>query len=584
MDFWNIAIPALTFLAPAVACLYFTKGAKGRSVSEGTWGMVTFGMVMLISIFGLIRFESPVRLEFLWPFSAEPSGYFEFTIQLHWARYIWILFTNAILFGFSAFDGKNSFRGEGRALKFNFLAGASLCSSLAYLSENVLLSLMFLEIMVFLMHAFGIQANPKEGELERISYFKRSSFLFLALIALLGTAATGEFSTNSVVMLGLVLYVLSFIFSKQTFTDWSQLSVTLIQGGAVFFLISRIIREDMSPELWLPVSTIFAVFGVVFASLSLISVSALGSSFWLLFSMMGYLLFLRFSSGRPEDPFWGTFEAIALCAVYALSSFFRFGKQADQGWKRALYFALSAILLAIVFGAIPGVDITGARATLESPIKLVTIGLLSFLISLVVGKSVVVSFSAESGKGEDGLKFLSGILPALTLLLLQIGAVLRITDLYGESPFRMGPAYLLTNPHIATMGAAVLAGLFSGLLLGANAGFVKRIRNKERRMEDFFPRIDPMAVAWNEKTFQTPEKGMDWLSKKLSHLSAKSAAWVQNTDNALFGEKLYLRLRGYSDSLSLVTRYFHSGSVRAYMFLGILITLFGAILFLWEGR
>jgi len=581
MDFWNIAIPALTFLAPAVACLYFTGRTQARSGSEATWGMITFGVVMLVALVGLVRFENPVRLESIWPFSAEPSGYFDFTLQLHWTRYIWIFFTNSLLFVFSAFEGKSSFRGEGRALKFNFLAGASLLSSLAYLSENVLLSLMFLEIMIFLLHAFGIQSSSGEGEQERISFFKRSSFLFLSVLSLLALAVTGKFGANAVVLLGVVLYFLSFIFSRHSFSDWGHQSITLLQAGAAFFLLGRVIGEDLAPGLWVPVAVIFAASGAVFAWFSLTSVSGLGSSFWLLFSMMGYLLYLRFSSGRPEDPFWGAYEAIALGATYSLSSFFRFGRSADQGVKRALYFAVAALLLAIVSGAMPGIDIAGARANLESPVKLITLGLLTFLLSLVVGKSIVISFTDEENK--EAVSFSTGLWPAVFLLLIQVGAILRITDLYGEGPFRMGARYLLTNPHIATMGIAVLAGMFAGLLLGANARFVKKIRSNELRMEDLFPSVDPVAVAWNEKTFRYPERGMIWISDRLGHISGRSAAWVQNADKSIFAEKLFQVFRDSSVYVSQLTRYFHSGNVRAYLFLGVLFTILASVLFLVEG-
>ena len=442
---------------------------------------------------------------------------------------------------------------------------------------------MFLEIMIFLLHAFGIQSSPREGEQERVSFFKRSSFLFLSLLSLLALAATGKFGTNAVVLLGVVLYFLSFIFSRHSFSDWGYQSITLIQTGAAFFLLGRVIGEDLAPGLWVPISAIFAASGVIFAWFSLTSVTGLGSSFWLLFSMVGYLLYLRFSSGRPEDPFWGTYEAIALGAVYALASFFRFGRYADQGIKRAVYFAVAALLLAIVSGAMPGIDIAGARANLESPVKLVTLGILTFLLSLVVGKSIMVSFTNEENK-EAGANFSSGLWPALVLLLIQVGAILRITDLYGEGPFRMGAAYLLTNPHIATMGIAVLAGIFSGLLLGANAGFVKKIRSNEQRMENLFPSVDPLAVAWNEKTFRYPERGMIWFSERMSHISGRSAAWVQNADKSIFAEKFYRIFRDYSVHVSQATRYFHSGNVRAYMFLGVLFTLLASVLFLMEGQ
>lgn len=584
MNFWNIAIPTLTLLSPAVAAFYFLIYAKARPETAPNWGMVVFGLAILASVLGIAHFENPVRLEFLWPFSAEPSGYFEFTFQLHWSRYIWILFSNFALLVFSAFDGHGAFVGEknGR-FKFVLLAAVSFFSSLAYLSENVFLSLLFVELTVFLLYAVGVLAEEGEVNQERLSYFKRSGFLFLALLAILGLSFTKQFDLSSVMLLGAILYIMSFIFSRHSYSSWRYLALGLIQAGAVFFLLGRVVTEDMSQELLLPLSTIFGVTVVIFSWFSLVAANSLGSAFWMLFSFLSYLLFLRFSSGRHGDQFWGAYEAIALISVLAIGSLLRFGRRAVGGGERAAAFFCSGLLLAIVCGAIPGVDIAGARVATESPIKLVGLGLLTFLLSLIVGKALSLSFSKENPAPENQ-NFYPGLFPAIAVLILQAAAVVKMTDLYGESPFRMGPAYLLTNPHIMVAGSAILVGLFAGALLGFNTRFVSWIKTKEVKMEELFPRIDPAILSWNFRAVEAPRLAADWAKRRSTVLTSRGALLLQNSDRAVFGEKLYSGIRHYGNSLSTLAQYFHSGNIRAYIFWGAVITLLASAIFLLEGR
>jgi hypothetical protein len=584
MNFWNIALPVLTLLAPLAACLYFLLYGKARLETAPNWGAIVFGLVMLVSVVAVAHFEHPVRMEFLWPFSAEPSGYFEFTLQLHWPRYVWILFSSFALLVFSAFDGRASFvsEKEGR-FKFVFLSAASFFSSLAFLSENIFLSLLFVEMTVFLLYSFGVLADEGGVNHERHSYFKRGGFLFLALLAILAVSFTKQFDLSSIMLLGAILYIMAFVFSRHSFRDWRYLPLGLLQAGAVFFLLGRVVAEDMSQELLLPLSTIFGVTVAIFSWFSLVSATALGSLFWTLFSFLGYLLFLRFSSGRHGDQFWGTYEAIALLSVLAMGGLLRFGRRAAGGGERAAAFACCGLLLAIVCGAFPGVDIAGARVATESPVKLVGLGLLTFLLSLIVGKALSLSFSKDNPEPE-WQNFFPGALPALGVLILQAAAVVKMTDLYGESPFRMGAAYLLTNSHIVTAAAAIVFGLLAGALLGFNARFIGWIKPKETRMEELFPRIDPAILQWNLRAVEAPRRVADWAKRRSMESSSRGSVFLQDSDRALFGEKLYGGVRHYGNSLSVLTRYFHSGNVRAYIFWGAVITLLASAAFLLEGR
>ncbi len=584
MNFWNFILPAFIFMAPAAAGVYFVVKKNLRPESEAKIGMAVFSVILLVCVWGVIRFDNPVRTEFLWPFSADSSGYFGFSFQLHWTRFVWIFFSSSLLLALAALDGMGNERQDSKSLKFIFLLGSSFFSSLAFLSENILLSFLFIEATIFLLHAFSVQEGMGDEKAERASYFKRSCFVFLGLMALLGLAILGGLNVFAIMLLGAVFYIMAFIFSRHNFPDWSHLPLSLLHAGAVFFLLGRIIREDMPTELWTPLSTIFGVSTAIFSWLSLVCLSSLGSSFWLTFSFMSYLLFLRFSSGRQDDYFWSVYEAIAFGAIFAISCFFRFGKQIDTKWKEVVAFGISGLLLGIISGAIPGVDIAGARVTSESSIKLIGLGALTFLLSMVVAKSLVTSFSPIQEKQGDGKSFLLWLLPAGGVLLAQIAAVIRMVDVYGESPYRMGIGYLLSNLHILTAGSAVILGLFAGLLLGLNSKFIQWIRSKEVKMEDLFPGVDPIVIQWNDQVLRIPERSMEWITRKVAVLFTRGASLLQDSDRLLFSDKLYRNFHEYSFSLSLFTRYFHSGNTRAYLFFGVLITILGSLLFLWEGR
>jgi hypothetical protein len=583
MNFGNIAIPAITLLAPLAASLYFLLPGRSHPEVAAKWGSALFGLLMLVSLIAVARLDKPVLLEFLWPFAAEPSGYFEFTLQLHWIRYVWIFFSSFVLLIFTAFDGLSSFQGDTRGGKFAFVAGASLFTSLAYLSENVFLSVIFIEFATFLLYALSVSSGEEERDQERISYFKRSWFVFLALLAVLGLSFTRELDLSSIVLLGVVLYIISFIFSRHSFSGWRYLCIALLQAGAAFFLLGRVVGEDMSQELLLPLATLFGVTVAIFSWPAIIAVSSLGSAFWTLFSFLGYLLFLRFSSGRHGEVFWGSYEAIGLLSVLAIGTILRFGPLAAKGWEKAFSFLCAGVLLAILSGALPGVDIAGARVSMESPIKLAGLGALTFLLSMVVGKSLAVSFAGDKSKSASQ-SFFPGLIPALAVLVIEAAGVVKMTDLYGESPFRMGPLYLLTNPHIIVAAAAIAAGLLAGALLGFNSRFRSWARAKELRMESIFPGIDPAILGWNRKIVSLPELAIDRANIGSHRLLSRGASLVQAGDRLFFGEKLYRGVREYSHTLSRATRFFHTGGVRAYVFMGVLITLAASAIFLLEGR
>jgi hypothetical protein len=479
MNFGNILVPMLTFSAPLAALVLFALKTGRRSDSERKAGIVLFGAMLLTALIGIFQFESPVKLEFLLPLSTDTSGYFEPSFMMYWLRYAWLFLSAYVFLGLVMFDGATSFSGERGTLRFLFLSGSFLFLALAYLSENALLSLMFIEITIFLLHSFSQEMGGAEGELERISYFKRNSFLFLSLLAMLGLTATGVFANSSVVLLGVILYILAFILSKNNFSEWQYVPLAIIQGGMAFFLLGRVIHEEMSGELWLPLSALFAVATILFSTLSFLASTTLSAAFWMIFGIFGYLLFLRFSSVKPEELSWGAYEAMALLACYATTLLFRFSQQTDRAWQTAIFFLCTIYMLGIITGVFPLTGIAASHAENHDTIlKISFMGVLTFLLSLVAARALGRSLR-EGKRPKVKSAFISAVLPAALVILIQLAALFRAYD--GLGGLLQFPMDFVSDISLLVRGSALFVGALAGMLLGANDRLAAWGSNKDGR-------------------------------------------------------------------------------------------------------
>jgi hypothetical protein len=577
MNFWILATLVLTFLAPAAALL-FLAGRGGRAPgSEAKACLALFGLALVAAALGVARIDRPVRMEFLWPLTLEQSGYFEFSLQLLWSRFVWIFFSASMVLAVMVFDFPAPTADGSRTGRLLFLTGSYLFMVLAFLSDNILLSLMFVEISAFMIHAFRA-GDPGAGARE--SYFKRSCFIFLGLTALLGLALSHQLSSSSVMLMGAVFYIVSILVSRHSPTRWPQLALLLVQLGMALFLLERVMADDVSSELWIPLSGLFAVGTICFASLSLVAPATLSASFWLVCSALGYLLYLRFSSAKPADPFWGTFEAIGLGGTFVIANILRFGERLDLLWKRMLAFACAAFALGLISGAFPTVESGSIRFDSEtSLVRVAILGLLTFFVAVASGRAVSLSLE----KGETG-SVLAPLAPALLLLLAQVGMLLRWNELNFEGMAGSDLGALLADPRVLLTLAAGAAGVFGGGLLGTNKRFGAWTKKRDLRMEDFFPAVDPSLVHNTLLAVRLPEQGVEWVSGKLTAIGADAAGALERADRGVFGEKIFRRIADSSGKLSQVTRKFHSGQARSYLFIGVLIALLSSFVFLLEGR
>lgn len=582
MNFWNLAVLGLTFFTPSAALLYVAFKGPRASGQEIRACALLFGLGMAAAALGVARLTSPVRMEFLWPLTLEQSGYFEFSLQLVWHRFVWVFFSAAMLLSFALFDASAFLAGDLAWRRLLFLGGAYLSSVLTLLSENVLLSVMFLEITVFLFHGFALERGEGPESPERSSYFKRCCFLFLALLALLGIAASRQISSGSMMILAAVLYLLSTLVSRSSPSAWGEVPLQMAQTGLLLFLLDRVMPERAPAELWVPLAVVFAAATAAFSSLSLLSPGALGSSSWMVLSVLGYALYVRFSSARPGDPFWGAYEAVALGMAYSFHHLFRSGARLDLLWKRVLAFLLVGVGLGVIFGVLPGVEAASVRFDGETSLaRVVALGALTFLLSLVSAKRLAVSLGeAEEGSSSKGL--LAALGPLLLVLAAQVGLVAKWNDLNFEGVG--GPTRLLYDPRLLVASAAAAAGVLAGGLLGTNGRFAGWIKNRDLRMERIFPGVDPGIVRRSLELLQLPERSIARVSGWASAAARRAAGGLEAVDKTVFSERLCQAFSSYAGSLSRLASFFHSGQARAYLFLGVLVTLFSSMVFLMEGR
>lgn len=587
MNFWNLAVLGLTFLAPVAAILFIAlKGDRAQEMEIRTC-LSLFAIAMVSAALGVAHFDHPVMMELLWPLTMEQSGYFEFSFQMLWSRFVWIFFSASMLLGFAAYDASTAVSGQNRRIGLLFLIGSFFSSVLAFLSENTLLSLMFVEFAAFMLHAFGMETSGEQGDQEKASYFKRSCFIFLSLAGLFAIVLTRELSTSSVMLVGAVLYIFSTVVSKNNPKQWNQLPLLLVHIGMGLFLLERVLVDEASPALSIPFSAIFAVGAMLFSAFSLLSPASLGASFWLILSFLTYLLYLRFSSGHPGDPFWGSYEVIGLGAAYALATIFRFGEQFNLLWKRAFAFVLLAIFLGVISGALPSVEISAVRFDGETTLlRAALLGFLTFLISTVSAKALAVSLSQKQrGSSESSLSNspLASLAPAILMLAAHVGLLIRWNELNFDSFSSGGLIAMFYDTRVLITTTAVGGGLLAGGLLGSNSGFANWTKSRSLEMENFFPGVDPGILRWNLRALALPERGLEWLSLRISSIGSITANWLDSLDRGFFGDKFFRRLSEYTTSLSLATRFFHSGYARAYLFLGVVVALVSSLVFLMEG-
>jgi hypothetical protein len=582
MDFWNFSIAGSILLSPVVAgVLVFRSDA--RVISKISYAL--FGLLAAISLISVWKFDESIRLSFLWPVTSEPSGYFNFGLKLHWGNFLWILFSCASLVSHLVYNAEINTDPSARKKSALFLYGVSVSSSLAFLSENFFLSLLFVEMAFFLIFSLLLFSKEEDGTAERSSYFKRAVYLFLSLLSLMGLALVGRAETMTILLLGSLLYFTSTLFSRHTLSNWGSLFLNVHLFSMLFYLNGRVVSEDYSSELLFYFSLIYAALALLFSTFSFLVNRKIDSVSWLLMAAVCFLIFSRLSTSKPDEFIWLSYEAVGLAAVLGMSIQLLFSEKfSSAGWKSINVITLG-ILLAILTGAIPAIDQSVIKAKPEISARMILLALISFLLATAIGKLISISNEQEKRKQNAETKRVAwALIPFFLVALMFVGVSIHLSQLFGEGPLHQGVFYVISSPHVMIQAAVILLGMALGYFLGRRSTAMGWEYGNKIQMEQIFPGIDSRLVIGAEKFPVSAEALYQSFTRLLSGLSRRILDFTAAVETYIFGEKVYGGIIQQSLKVSGYVKMIHSGETRAYLFWGVLVILVSSAFFVWGNR
>ncbi len=581
MDFWNFAIAGSILMAPVVAGILVFR-ADQKSILKISYAL--FGLIALISLVSIWKFDEAIRLSFLWPVTSEPSGYFNFNLRLHWGAFLWIFLSASTLVSYLIFGKKADATPVVQKKSALFLYGVVVAAALAVLSENFFLSLFFVEVVFFLVFSLLLFSKGEDVEAEKSSYFKRTIFLFLSLLGLLGLAIIGRSHTMTILLLGSLLYFSATIFSRHSLSNWGSFFLNLQLFGLLFFLNGRIVNEDFSSDLLFYFSLIFAFLSFLFSVFSILVSKKIDSVSWMFLAVVTFLLFARLSTPRPDDSVWLAFEVVGLASILAISLHFRFSEAFQTPSMKALQIGLMLILLCFLTGAIPAIDQSVIKAKLDVSIRVVAFAFLTFLLSLAVGKAYAQNSQKDASDDRVKSPLVSALVPTAAVILLFIGITIHFSYLFGEGSFHQGFVYVATSPHVLIELGSIVLGFVLGFFLGRQSKLASWEPAKKLLMENFFPGFDPRLMDVLEGAGFRMERFQEKSSLLLALGSEKVVSAFAISDRWVFGEKVYSQVVGQGSRISSYLKAMHSGSTRTYLFWSVVVVLISLVLFFVEGK
>ena len=579
MKMANIAIPAIILVAPILAMIYFFSAQRAsRSFAPLASALGAYSIFSLVSLWGITQFSQMVRMDFWWPFSAEPSGYFKFALQLHWSRFLWVFVANVFVCGFLFWIKREPQKEkiDGNGILFFFSAAFFLC--LGFLSENIPLSILFFEIAFLLHLAHNISDGDEAGASGAVScYIKRLFFLCMSVALLVLVAGIKIFSGAPVALIGASLYLVSFLLSRRNEAKFHSIMVLGMQGTALFFLLDQSVMGDFFMNVWAPLAVVFGIVSTIFSLFAMKSISRSNNAFWIFLAWIAYLVSFRLGSGAGQETFWVAYEAVGLVCGLVLCACVYFYPGRAAPLASFVCVGMAAIFLGMISSAIPGLD-PSIHLHGGSMMRLISTVGLTFFLSLAVGKGLAPK--KIEGNTNDSSSF-PWTFVSFGLVAMVLGFVFQL-DFFRDNPYRMGLVFVISSLPVLAVGAIVVVGLALGMLLGANERLLKGLGSGEISMEAIFPPIQ-LTESQSNGILAQARIYYHRVPNRINAAVKSVSEIVQSADDRFWMNGITNGLREYGSSLSLLTRFFHSGSVRAYWFWGVVFSLLVSALFLLGG-
>lgn len=576
MKMANIAIPAIILVAPLLAMIYFFGAQRAsRSFAPVASALGAYSVFSLVSLWGITQFPQMVRMDFWWPFSAEPSGYFKFALQLHWSRFLWVFVVNIFVCGFLFWSKRDQTTESVEKTGFLFFLFAAFFLCLGFLSENIPLSILFFEIAFLLHLAHHFSEGDLEGASSAVScYIKRLFFLCMSVGLLVLVAGMKVFGGAAVALVGASLYLVAFLFSRRNETKFQPMVALGMQGAALFFLLDQSVAGDFFVNVWTPLAIVFGIISVVFSLFAVKANSRANNAFWIFLAWISYLVSFRLGSGAGQETFWVAYEAVGMvCGLVIYATVYSYPGRA-MPLASVVCVGIAAIFLGTVSSAIPGLD-PSIHLHGGSMIRLASNLILTFFLSLAVGRGMAPK---KIGSGANDSQNFPWTFVSLGLVIVILGFAFQL-DFFRDNPYRMGLVFLISSLPVFAVGAIVMLGLALGMLLGANESLLKRIGSGEISMEKIFPPIELTESTTNGILAQF-RVYYHRVPVRINAAIRGVSEGAQIMDERFWMNGITSGFREYGASLSLLTRFFHSGSVRAYWFWGVIFSLLVSALFL----
>jgi hypothetical protein len=508
---------------------------------------------------------------------------FEVSILLSKERLIWV-FAFSIIMLFQAVTFLDDYFMENteanlrRPLLFAFF---SLFAILALLAGRALLSVLFLEGALFLLHLIKTDYDRSEENLDHVSFFKRALFVVLGLVVMVALSAGKVFPDDAIFIAGFVLYLMSFLFHQHGFMSWNRGSWFAYLLFFALFIFWRLYQaEAKAPEFTL-VAFIFTALSAVFAVVGAISPRRLRSFYWYCISIASLQFFTLFSSTAFERGGWAMAALLLVFGLLLMNGVLRgLGQAIDQGWQIFGLFAVGLIHLLII-GLVPGIGWIQLQRLEGDGVAYLTAHLVCiFLLSLNLGRLLdpsVYKIKSENGPPFSIFIFRTTLFLALVLLFLQQMIGVEFSGI-GVSAWE--ELIQFANTKRGLLGTAALC-VFFGMLIGAiasrNSFFSGFLKNREKSEADKAPRIDPRIGTGNAFLAEKPRHFIEIARQWLQAVGQSWSTRLQEANTA-YENRVWQECAGLGRSFSMLVRYMHGGSVQYYLFYGLIALCVSAVL------
>lgn len=525
---------------------------------------------VILASFGVFWLWDRPGLEYV--FDLGPvSQEFQLVLQISLHRMIWMLafvLVLAVQAHLTYADlWKNRNTPELRFERALYLAGFHLLGGLALFNERPLLSVLFIETAVLLQHLICLGYDENENRLDRVSYFKRSVLVLFGVLIVAILGSTRLFNADTLIMAGLILYIISLVCYKHPFTNWTRTGWFVLSSLFAFFVFWRVNRLDSWTADPMDAAMVFGVLSVGILFLAALGRDRLTNFFWYVVGVVSLQMFataLSEGGDRILLPMYGIIVILAAQALSTVHMAVDGGKSGPDLWAARIILVLAHLFMVCTLPAATMPRILSGLSA--DTVGLVLVHLVIFLAAVSLGR--LLQFSGAQSETRDSL-IKGRVAMAWVVLVVVAGGLLAGGGLEGHNNWALW-LDLDARPYLFGVAAATLVGLIIGQLM--ERGILRLIpkNNLSGGMERLIPVVDPVAVRVNGWIAEAPGMGVHWLVRFFRRRAERASLEWEKIDERFFAETVWRGSVAYAHSMSRLIRLAHQGGARQYVLFGML--------------